>query len=181
MPRKTKKRKKSKNQNPSQSHYFDADHIIAYLYKEEKERHDSIRKFLHNPNFISSRDVIIIFPQVAIGEVINAIVRKEEKEDIICKKIQELTNLIVKIGADIQPIKKEALNIALKCIDKEDRLTSLNDAIIFAQALVDENHTKLYTYDSILISSTILDEIAREERKEKGIKTNFKVTNVSES
>ena len=77
------------------------------------------------------------------------------------KKAREIIKVM---GADIQPASEEALKIALKCLEIDDRLKP-TDAIIFAQALCDKDSVQLLTFDDVLTTSLRLQEFEEKIKK----------------
>ncbi|WP_202320006.1 type II toxin-antitoxin system VapC family toxin [Archaeoglobus neptunius] len=149
MPKKKRKKKEKNLEQPTV--YVDSDYLLAYIYKEKDKYYvaKEIRSVPYN----------IVIPFIVIGEVINKIFEKEkDNTDGVYDKTANLLQLIKKIGADIKPATKEALMMAKKCLEIENYLNP-TDAVIFAQAVCDKNSVRLYTFDSVLINSALLQEI----------------------
>jgi len=157
VPRRQGKKRKIEPLGTHSTRYIDTDHLIAYIYKE-RDKYPLVRK-------ISTLAPIVIVSMVVIGEVINEILQREKRNEEISERIYKLVEIIKVMGADIQPASEEALKIALKCLEIDDRLKP-TDAVIFAQALCDKDSVQLLTFDDVLTTSLRLQEFEEKLRKE---------------
>ena len=165
------KRRIHKRGEGNQTIYIDSCFVDAYLWGDRDANLHAKKVFYKIKKTISSNpDIKTVIPFVSVGEIVNTMIQKGEKE-----KIREMFKLIEDLEADTPPPNKAVIGKALHILNN-DKKFGPTDAIIAAHALCDEYSTLLLTTDTNMQTSKVLSELKAELGKTGKRKRKLKIS-----
>lgn len=120
-------------------------------------------------------EIKIKIPLIVLGEFMSELTQKEIKDE----KSQEIIfrlkqQILLPFGREIPAPSRETYNVALELMNRDHHLKP-TDALIVAQALVDEESEWLITTDGSLLDNRAILEIIEEKGSKLKISDRFRI------
>ena len=138
----------------SQTYYFDADIIIAYLDEDDREKNNASKRTIRKVKNTIKRnpEIKVKIPSIALAEISTWLMENSR----LTKLSHKLLELIKELNADFPAPKKEHYVEALSLLAKDDYLKP-HDSLIIAHALLDYSTSHLFTFDTDLIGNRVIE------------------------
>jgi hypothetical protein len=151
--------------------YLDTSYLIPIINKRVTGKSDVESSIAERSVYRAQKRYQIIIPQIVVGELFAKLpeLMKNLTDEAHHLKVAKVVSSLIGVLEDytgeefigLIPINREAIDISLKIVEYENRITDPTDSLLVAQAAADPHSKYLLTFDDKILSEGIRDFIKK--------------------